>query len=135
MTTIRTITAAAAALLALAGCAESSGGTTGGAAAERTRLEQAVDDCKQLGLSSPYVTVHDEGRSLTVDQEGEDETSGASIDELVCVLAAAGVPDSVVARMEVTRALDGMQTAEWDGITATWTYHPDSGMNLILEEG
>ncbi|WP_269142641.1 hypothetical protein [Georgenia yuyongxinii] len=35
--------------------------------------------------------------------------------------------------MTSTRALDGRQTAEWDGVVATWSFHPDDGLDVILE--
>jgi hypothetical protein len=33
-----------------------------------------------------------------------------------------------------TRALDGMREANFRGIHASWTYHPDNGFNLGLED-
>ena len=33
-----------------------------------------------------------------------------------------------------TRALDGMQTDSWGGMTARWTYHPDNGMNITFTD-
>ena len=44
-----------------------------------------------------------------------------------------GFPSSTVAKMENTRALDGTQTTEGDGYVASWTYHPDDGLSIILE--
>jgi hypothetical protein len=44
------------------------------------------------------------------------------------------VPESVTAQMDGTRALDGRQPASWDGYTASWTFHPDSGFDLIITE-
>jgi hypothetical protein len=37
-------------------------------------------------------------------------------------------------QMKKTRALDGTQSASWDAIEATWSYHPDNGFDIILEE-
>lgn len=39
----------------------------------------------------------------------------------------------VVARFGTTRALDGQQTADWDGFTASWGYHPDTGLDVVVE--
>ena len=50
------------------------------------------------------------------------------------VLVALDTPDSVVNRMSNTRALDGMQEATWGDFEATWTYHPDDGLDLIIEQ-
>lgn len=56
-----------------------------------------------------------------------------------CVLDGLGMPDGDRARMNATRALDGMQEATWSppdydnqSYAASWTYHPDDGLNLIL---
>ena len=32
------------------------------------------------------------------------------------------------------RALDGRQTGTWDDFEASWGYHPDDGINLVIEE-
>ncbi|MDQ1680998.1 MAG: hypothetical protein QOI42_1857 [Frankiaceae bacterium] len=40
---------------------------------------------------------------------------------------------AVVARMGKTRALDGTQSADGRHVHATWTYHPDHGLNVVLE--
>lgn len=42
---------------------------------------------------------------------------------------------AVMERIQNTRALDGTQTAEGDGVTASWTYHPDDGLQLVVERG
>ena len=41
-------------------------------------------------------------------------------------------PDAVVSQMDSTTSLQGRQTASWDGTDASWTYHPDNGLDLIL---
>lgn len=40
---------------------------------------------------------------------------------------------AMLQRMASTRAFDGTLTAEGDGVQASWTYHPDDGMTLIIE--
>ena len=44
------------------------------------------------------------------------------------------VPSYVVSHIDSTRALDGQQVDEWDGISARWTFHPESGLHLVLRE-
>ncbi len=66
---------------------------------------------------------------------GEDVNAEAVVTEyLRCVVGDAdlGVPTRVVDQIASTRALDGMQSAEWDGYSAQWNYHPDNGMNLTI---
>lgn len=93
-----------------------------------TVIERAVDRCP-VGIAAS-----DGGRSVILDMEGEDWLSGElSYAQVECVLDELDVPDSVLARMLETRALDGRQDASWDGLTATWSYHPDDGLDVIVE--
>jgi len=50
-----------------------------------------------------------------------------------CFITEIGGPESVWARIESTRALDGRQEASWPGFSASWTYHPDPGLNMLIE--
>lgn len=99
------------------------------AAAEASPIESAVEEC---AASSLYIEVLDDGEALSIDGAGDDGV-GASIDEIACILAAIDVPDAVVSRMDGTRALDGMQDASWGDLSASWTYHPDDGLDVIVE--
>jgi hypothetical protein len=94
-----------------------------GALIARTRLEFALAECK-VPLEDD-VAVGDAGLTLTLDGTVPYETAE-------CVLSALDVPDSVTSRIGQTRALDGMQEAQWGTVEAVWTYHPDDGLNLIL---
>lgn len=78
------------------------------------------------------VDVMDEGTSLQLSTTGK-ESSGASYVDVLCVLEELEVPDSVVARFGSTRALDGQQTADWNGFSASWGYHPDTGLDIVVE--
>lgn len=87
----------------------------------------------EIDVFEQYATIGDDGRSLILDGEGTEE-DGLTITELAGILLEVNAPDSVIARIDGTRALDGRQTAEWDGFAASWTYHPESGLDIILEE-
>jgi hypothetical protein len=82
-------------------------------------------------IDSPHIEVADDGASLLIDGDGE-ESSGASLDDIVLTLGLLDTPSSVVTRMSSTRALDGMQDATWGDYTASWTYHPDNGLDIIV---
>jgi hypothetical protein len=60
----------------------------------------------------------------------------AVFDTMICVLGWVSPPQHVISQLSSTRALDGMQTATWDGVfgevSALWTYHPDQGLNLTV---
>jgi hypothetical protein len=91
-------------------------------------LEQAAARCEIDGA------VGDDGSSLELDMEGDDYGSGElSFTNVACALEELDIPDSVMSKMDSTRSLDGRVTEDWDGIEATWTYHPDDGLDVILE--
>ena len=94
-----------------------------------TPLEKAHDSCAK---NSDGVAVEDKGRTLTIDTEGQDEYSGASYSEFTCILDALQVPGSVRAKIGHTRAIDGMVSADWDGYSASWNYHPNEGVNIVI---
>lgn len=107
---------------AMGGTAVVNVGTAPGMTAH-TRMEYAAGACKlQTGTTANF---GDEGLTLTL--------SGNMLFSMQeCILNELDVPDSVLAQIGATRALDGMQRAEWGTVKATWTYHPDDGLDLIL---
>lgn len=117
------ISVVAAAVLAAAGIAIFA------SAASRSPFESAVEECDLEG--SPYIRIGDDGDTLLVDTEG-DESEGARFGDTACVLISLDVPDSMVARMDSTRALDGVQQDTFDGIDAQWSYHPNNGLDIIF---
>lgn len=93
-------------------------------------LDEAVARCGVPTGSS------DGGRSLILDNRGSDAGSGAlTWQQVECTLEELDVPESVLSRMLSTRALDGRQDAEWGGLRADWSYHPDNGLDVIIEVG
>ena len=77
--------------------------------------------------------VADEGNTLLIDGDGEGETDNANVIQTVCLIGELEIPDSVIARMESTSSLMGQQEATWNDYTAYWTYHPDNGLDIIIE--
>ncbi|WP_033338880.1 hypothetical protein [Catenuloplanes japonicus] len=73
------------------------------------------------------VTVADGNKTLIVD-------TGAAYDQTIlsCVLDELKAPESVRSQIAQTRALDGRQQATWGDFSASWTYHPDSGLDMIV---
>lgn len=105
-------------------------GVVGDALSASNRIEAAVKACP--ADSSEGVTVMDKGRSLEMKTAGE-KSVGTSIVTVACILNELGAPESLYSRIDSTRALDGTREAAWDGYTASWTYHPDNGLNMIVE--
>lgn len=93
-----------------------------------TQLRQAFSSCGSGDLA-------DEDHTVVIDSEGEDYGSGTDTFEgLMCTLGELNTPQAVIARMEATRALDGMQSSHWGDFEASWTYHPDNGLDVIITE-
>lgn len=70
-----------------------------------------------------------------LDDEGREtmrEVGIGTFGDVVCLLGMLDAPSGVQSRMENTRALDGTQEASWDAYDASWTYHPDDGLTLIV---
>jgi hypothetical protein len=95
---------------------------------DKTPLRQAFTECHTGDLG-------DQDHTLVIDMSGEDPGSGAaSLDGFTCVLTHLDTPQSVISKMNSTRALDGMQSATWANFEASWTYHPDDGLDLIITQ-
>lgn len=107
-------------------------------------ITEAFETCGEVGLvEDDGATIILEGYGDTLTElVGEDDelhdamtTLGlASTEDQACVLNELEVPMSVASHMSSTRALDGTQTDSWDGYEASWTYHPDDGLNLTVTE-
>lgn len=108
-------------------------GDSGDASDGPTALESAEDTCVS-GRPLGALDLGDDGRSMSISRAGADEDPGLDIDDVACILTELEVPDAVVARIDSTRALDGTRDAEWGDFYATWTYHPDDGLNMVIEE-
>lgn len=100
-------------------------GRSGGA----TALQEAYTGCSTLdGIE--YVTVADEGTTLTVDTQNK----YGSIDAAACILQAIGTPSAIITAIDSTTGLMGVQTESANGYDYRWSYHPDNGMNIIVTE-
>lgn len=99
-------------------------------AADRV-LERAQAACDPT-LSGTQVT--DNYQTLIVDTRGSDDWQGTTVEALGCLLSELRAPQAVVAHIDGTRALDGRQEDTWEGFTASWTYHPDDGLDMIVRK-
>jgi len=93
-------------------------------------LADAKDTCAGKSL---FVLVGDGGGSLTMQTLGK-KTAGASFAEMECVFSELDMTDAIRSEVGTTRALDGRQTADWDGYHASWTYHPSDGLHMVITE-
>lgn len=120
--------AALVAVVGLTGCARQEPPTP--------RFKTAVAKCELKGKEG--VEYADKGVSLILSTAAEDdidlEANQANIFNVMCVLKRVKASAALQDRMLSTRALDGMQEADFRGIHASWTYHPDDGFNISLED-
>ncbi|GHD05326.1 hypothetical protein [Zhihengliuella salsuginis] len=107
------------------------GGIGGGSA--KAGIASALEGCSLTG-ESPGIYLLDDGAAIELDGSGEGASSGGlDMFDQVCVLEGLQIPESAFSRMSSTRALDGTQSMSWDGYQASWTYHPDNGLDVIVE--
>lgn len=99
----------------------------------RTHLATAHALCAE---NSEYTILRDGGVSVIIENAGK--FFGAPMSEVDCILEKLEAPEAMLAQMGNTRALDGMQRYEWEtdngSFVATWNYHPDDGVNMIITQ-
>jgi hypothetical protein len=95
------------------------------------RLSEALTLCGALDASG--VTFAEDGQSLNFDDKGKEDLFGGDFSDLQCIIEGLGAPSTVLARMYQTTSSMGVQDAEWDGISISWTYHPERGMDANFE--
>ena len=99
-------------------------------AAKLAILGDAVDTCKVANATG--FLLGDGGMTLTFDMKGKDQSTGAAMTDIACVLAELDVPTSVVSHMDQTTSMDGRQSESWENLEVSWSYHPDRGMDGVI---
>lgn len=76
----------------------------------------------------------DGGRTLILDTVKERSyRADALVDsDYECAAGVMKMPAFISSKIESTRAIDGMQTAQWGKLSAFWNYHPDNGLNITF---
>ena len=94
-------------------------------------FETALGACGVDAGQGSIVEISDGGSTLVMPGSGK-KSSGLNYSDQECVLEELGAPGSLFAKLGATRALDGTLTASWSNVEASWTYHPDAGLNIII---
>jgi len=96
------------------------------------KIDQAVETC---AMDTEGFTVLNEGSAISLNTKGKDysDTGTSNLFAYYCMLNELGVPETTQEKMDHTRALDGTQSDSWDSLKASWSYHPDSGVNVLIE--
>lgn len=92
-------------------------------------LADAYDLCNVADAGGE---IADEQTTLILDAQGTDDATGVDYPTITCVLTQLGAPERVTQTMDSTRALDGRLSDSWDSFTAGWSYHPDTGLDLVI---
>lgn len=86
--------------------------------------------------SSTYATVGSDGSYLSIDTNPydlDDYIVSGSLQAIIDVNSALGLPDYVLNDMGSTTALMGRQTATFDDVTVSWSFHPDKGLEVTYK--
>ncbi|MGA7271906.1 MAG: hypothetical protein WB239_12615 [Acidimicrobiia bacterium] len=96
-----------------------------------TEAESVKPDLMQI-LSDNHMNnfVQDDGPTFASMKISEAAFEGSGLSGLLREL---GFSEAIMSRIGATLALDGTQTVESGSATASWTYHPDNGLSLIVE--
>ncbi len=95
------------------------------------RFMEALTLCKAVDASG--IVLAEDGQSLNFNGKGEDDFVGGDFSDLQCVIEELSAPSTVLDRMLRTNSLMGVQDAEWDGISISWTYAPANGLDASFE--
>lgn len=96
-----------------------------------SRLLDANVNCDVVDASG--FTLAEDNQSLTFDGSGNEDYLGGDFSDLICVIDELQAPSTIQSRMQGTNSLMGVQNGEWDGISISWSYHPDNGLDANLE--
>ena len=86
-----------------------------------------------IGGDGYYASVASDGSYISIDTNPLDLKSYSSNTAVKMIQNAnkeLGFPESTLTKMSNTRALDGMVTDTHDGVEASWTYHPNQGLEV-----
>lgn len=125
--------AAATAVFMFSGCAAQAPETTietSTPAAAGADLPRAVTGCGLDGADGVELTAA--GTRLSIDTKGPRETSGASISDVQCILAALHVPDDIKSTMKLTTSTAGPTDAAWEDLGFAWSYSPEDHFRLAI---
>lgn len=93
-----------------------------------SKIDRAAQACG-FGLDTA-----DAGHTLHMQTETVDPVNSMSAADFTCLAQNLQMPSRVSDEISRTTSLMGLQSDQWDGIKASWTYHPDNGLDLILTD-
>jgi hypothetical protein len=100
------------------------------AAAADARLSNAYKSCSWKDTAKTVV-LGDAGNSLIVDTRSK----YTSMDGVACILSQLKTPTSITSSIDHTTSMMGERSEESAGLSYSWSYHPDNGLNLVITNG
>ncbi len=122
------------------GCSDedSGGGLFDGVLGGKSKLEKAYEDvlasypeaasCFELAEDGSFISADTNPYNI------DDYVDLDAIDAMEKLNDLLDLPDYIWQSMLETSALDGRQTETANGITVSWKYHPDNGLEAIYRE-
>lgn len=86
-------------------------------------------------LDSKYAEVADDDSWLRIDTNPydiDDYNSDDAINQLEVAIEKLKLPSTLAEEMYETRAMDGRQVKNYNGISVSWTYHPSQGLEVLF---
>jgi hypothetical protein len=97
--------------------------------AEEDRRPDLMEIARAIEVDDDEVVYRGDSTSLDVNIE---YPYGDALEWFETLLEELRFPTAVRSRIGHTRALDGTQEAEADGVRVTWNYHPDNGLSAVF---
>jgi hypothetical protein len=91
------------------------------------RLSNAYETCLPDDTGAT-VSLSDEGRTVVIDTRSE----YGSVSGMQCIVGQLDTPESTIAAISRTTSMMGVQEDDHDGISYSWSYHPDNGLNMVI---
>lgn len=111
-------------------------------AASKTVLAKAYATCTDQSKASDSLEegekvgdaleIADEGATLIIQTEGESDYAGYF--DYLCVVGELGTSERIKSSIGNTTSMMGRQTAEEDGLSYEYSYHPDNGLYVLIAE-
>ncbi|MHA3684721.1 hypothetical protein ACXR2W_10750 [Leucobacter sp. HY1908] len=107
--------------------------------AEQTRVANVLrahefnDLARSCEISYSTFEVMDDGESVRFASAGLLGPESAALKDVYCFLDELDATEALISKLEATRALDGNREEVWSDFQASWTYHPNDGLTILIE--
>ena len=96
------------------------------------RFENSIKYCNLGTGSYSGVTLSENGDSLYLNGDGDEDRTTLKVENILCVLTQLETPQTIITRMSNTNSTMGLLEDNFEGIKVSWTYHPDNGLDIYF---